>query len=60
MRIFECILRFSQTGAGDIKTLHGDMAGSLRLRFGDYRVMFYLEDGDMRIFGVRRRSEAYR
>jgi mRNA-degrading endonuclease RelE of RelBE toxin-antitoxin system len=60
MRIFECILRFSRTGAGDVNTLHGDMTGSFRLRFGDYRVLFTIEDGAMRIFGVRHRSEAYR
>jgi mRNA-degrading endonuclease RelE of RelBE toxin-antitoxin system len=35
-------------------------AGSLRLRLGDYRVLFTLEDDAMRIFGVRHRSEAYR
>jgi mRNA-degrading endonuclease RelE of RelBE toxin-antitoxin system len=35
------------------------MAGAFRLRLGDYRVLFTLEDA-MRIFGVRHRSEAYR
>ncbi len=60
MRLFEGILRFSRTGAGDVNTLHGDMAGAFRLRLGDYRVLFTMEDGEMRIFGVRHRSEAYR
>jgi mRNA-degrading endonuclease RelE of RelBE toxin-antitoxin system len=36
------------------------MAGALRLRLGDYRVLFTLHQGAMRIFGVRHRSEAYR
>jgi mRNA-degrading endonuclease RelE of RelBE toxin-antitoxin system len=36
------------------------MAGSFRLRTGDYRVLFSLHGGAMRIFGVRHRSEAYR
>jgi mRNA-degrading endonuclease RelE of RelBE toxin-antitoxin system len=36
------------------------LTGSFRLRIGDYRVMFELHDGTMRIFGVRHRSEAYR
>ena len=40
--------------------LHGDMAGSFRLRVGDYRVLFSLHEGVMRIFGVRRRDKAYR
>ncbi len=35
------------------------MAGSYRLRLGDYRV-FTLQDDAMRIFGVRHRSDAYR
>ena len=40
--------------------LHGDMAGSFRLRLGDYRVLFTLEENVMRIFGVRNLREAYR
>ncbi len=60
MHLFEGILRFARTGAGDVNTLHGDMAGAFRLRLGDYRVLFTLEDSTMRIFGVRHRSEAYR
>lgn len=43
-----------------MKALHGYMAGSFRLRLGDYRVLFTLQQNTMRIFGVRHRSEAYR
>ena len=60
MHLFDGILRFSRTGAGDVNALHGDMAGAFRLRLGDYRVLFTLEDNSMWIFGVRHRSEAYR
>ncbi len=60
MRLFEGILRFARTGSGDVHALQGDMAGAFRLRLGDYRVLFTLEDDAMRIFGVRHRSEAYR
>jgi mRNA-degrading endonuclease RelE of RelBE toxin-antitoxin system len=60
MRLFEGILRFARTGSGDVTTLHGDMAGTFRLRLGDYRVLFALEEDAMRIFGVRHRSQAYR
>jgi mRNA interferase RelE/StbE len=60
MRLFEGILRFARTGAGDVNTLHGDLAGAFRLRLGDYRVLFTLEEEVMRIFGVRHRSKAYR
>lgn len=60
MRIFDGILHYARTGGGDVAPLHGDMAGSFRLRLGDYRVLFALEDNVMRIFGVRHRSAAYR
>jgi mRNA-degrading endonuclease RelE of RelBE toxin-antitoxin system len=60
MRIFDGIVHHATTGGGDVSPLHGDMAGSFRLRFGDYRVLFSLHEGTMRIFGVRHRSEAYR
>jgi mRNA interferase RelE/StbE len=59
MRVFEGILRFAQTGGGDVNALHGDLAGAFRLRLGDYRVLFTLEGNVIRIFGVRHRSEAY-
>jgi mRNA-degrading endonuclease RelE of RelBE toxin-antitoxin system len=60
MRIFDGILHYARTRGGDVAPFHGDMAGSFRLRLGDYRVLFALEDNVMRIFGVRHRSEAYR
>lgn len=60
MRIFEGVLHFARTGGGDLASLHGDYAGSLRLRLGDYRVLFTIEHDTMSIFGVRHRSEAYR
>jgi mRNA interferase RelE/StbE len=60
MRVFEGVLRYARTGSGDAKPLHGGLAGSFRLRIGDYRVMFELHDDTIRIFGVRHRSEAYR
>lgn len=60
MRIFDGVLHYARTGGGDIEPLHGDMAGSFRLRIGGYRVLFNLHEGAMRIYGVRLRSEAYR
>jgi mRNA interferase RelE/StbE len=60
MRLFEGVLRFARTGSGDVTALHGEMAGAFRLRLGDYRVLFTLQENAMRIFGVRHRSEAYR
>jgi mRNA interferase RelE/StbE len=60
MRLFDGILHYARTGGGHVAPLHGDMAGSFRLRLGDYRVLFTLEENVMRIFGVRNRREAYR
>jgi mRNA interferase RelE/StbE len=60
MQVFEGVERYARTGSGDVKPLHGELAGSLRLRVGDYRVMFELHDDTIRIFGVRHRNEAYR
>lgn len=60
IHLFEGILRFARTGAGDITALHGDMSGAFRLRLGDYRVLFTLAETTIRIFGVRHRSKAYR
>jgi mRNA-degrading endonuclease RelE of RelBE toxin-antitoxin system len=60
MRIFEAVLRFAQTGSGDVTALQGDLAGAFRLRHGDYRVLFTLHEDTMRTFGVRHRSQAYR
>jgi mRNA-degrading endonuclease RelE of RelBE toxin-antitoxin system len=42
-----------------MEVLQGDLAPGLRLRLGDYRVLFSLKNDVMRIFGVRHRSQAY-
>ncbi|HXP83219.1 MAG TPA: type II toxin-antitoxin system RelE/ParE family toxin [Bryobacteraceae bacterium] len=60
MNLFNGVMHYARTGGGNVRPLHGDLAGSFRLRIGDYRVLFTLENGTMRIFGVRHRSEAYR
>ncbi|MFN0102319.1 MAG: type II toxin-antitoxin system RelE family toxin [Bryobacteraceae bacterium] len=60
MRIFDGILYYARSGGGDVAPLHGDLAGCFRLRIGDYRVLLGLNDGAMRIFGVRLRDKAYR
>jgi mRNA-degrading endonuclease RelE of RelBE toxin-antitoxin system len=53
-------VRFARTGSGDVNALHGNMAGASRLRLGDYRVLFTLDDDAMRIFCALHRSGAYR
>lgn len=60
MRVFEVLLRFATSGEGDVKQLHGHLAGLWRLRIGDYRLFFTLSGDTLRIHSVRHRSEAYR
>ena len=60
LRVFNSILHYARTGTGDVIPLHGRMAGSFRLRIGDYRVLFTFHQNTMHIFGVRPRSGAYR
>lgn len=60
MRIFEWVLHFARTGAGDVTRLHGDFSGNCRLRLGDWRVLFSLHENLKWISGVRHRSKAYR
>lgn len=60
MRIFAALLRFAETGEGDLKKLQGE-SGELRLRVGDYRVRFTEEPEDtLRIHSVLHRKDAYR
>jgi len=52
--------RFAETGAGSVKRLHGFDPPEFRLRVGDYRALFLLENDTMRVLRVRNRKEAYR
>jgi mRNA interferase RelE/StbE len=59
MHIFSALLRFAESGVGDVKALRG--ADELRLRIGDYRLFFVCPDADtIEIRRVRHRGEAYR
>jgi mRNA interferase RelE/StbE len=59
MQIFSAVLRFAQSGTGDVKALQG--RDELRLRIGDYRLFFVCPETDtIEIRRVRHRGEAYR
>ena len=45
--------------AGDVKQLT-NITPEYRLRVGDYRVLFEIEDGTIVVYRVRHRREAYR
>jgi mRNA-degrading endonuclease RelE of RelBE toxin-antitoxin system len=60
MQILHCVDRYLATRTGDVKKLKPPLTG-YRLRCGDYRVFFDLQDGNtIGIAGVRHRREAYR
>jgi mRNA-degrading endonuclease RelE of RelBE toxin-antitoxin system len=60
MSIFDGLLRYAQTGHGDVKALAAEFEGRLRLRLGDYRVLFSpIQDG-LHIHAVKNRKDAYR
>ncbi|MGO8732153.1 MAG: type II toxin-antitoxin system RelE family toxin [Terriglobia bacterium] len=59
-RVFDTLLRFARTGEGDIRQLKGRLAGKLRLRSGDYRLIISQSGDTLRILSVRHRREAYR
>jgi len=56
-RIDVRLTEFSASGKGDVKRLKG-RRGS-RLRVGDWRVIFYEEDGSIIIVAVGHRREIY-
>jgi mRNA interferase RelE/StbE len=59
MHILAGLHRFAESGAGDVKALHG--REEFRLRIGDCRLFFVCPDPDtIEIRRVRHRSEAYR
>jgi mRNA-degrading endonuclease RelE of RelBE toxin-antitoxin system len=60
LHVFDTLLRFARTGQGDIKQLKGELAGKLRLRSGDYRMIISPSGDTLRIHSVRHRKEAYR
>jgi mRNA interferase RelE/StbE len=59
-RVKQAVERFAQTGAGNVKRLHGIDPPEYRLRMGDYRVRFHLDGETVRVLRVRNRREAYR
>lgn len=59
-RVKQSVERFAETGAGNVKRLQGIDPPEYRLRVGDYRVRFHLDDDTLRVLRVRNRREAYR
>jgi mRNA interferase RelE/StbE len=60
LRILVALHRYAESGEGDVKRLSGEFEGLLRLRVGDYRVVFEETADAIRVERVRDRREAYR
>lgn len=60
MRILTSLHHYAETGRGNVAAVHADVAGLLRLRVGDYRVLFDETADRIFVHRVRHRSEAYR
>ena len=59
IRIFEAIENLSEGLKGDVKRLT-NYSPEYRLRVGDYRVLFEIEDEKIIIYRIRHRKEAYK
>jgi len=59
-RVKQAIERFADSSLGDVKKLQDVDPPTLRLRVGDYRVLFRDRGDSIRIVRVRNRREAYR
>lgn len=51
-RIKNTVERFAETGGRDMKRLQGLDPPEYRLRAGDYRIRFHLENGVIRVLRV--------
>jgi mRNA interferase RelE/StbE len=56
-RIDGKLMEFATTGHGDVKRLKGQVG--MRLRVGDWRVIFYEDKGTIIVAAVGRRREIY-
>jgi mRNA-degrading endonuclease RelE of RelBE toxin-antitoxin system len=59
-RVKQAVERFADTGVGNVKRLQGIDPPEYRLRVGDYRVRFHMDDETVQVLRVRNRREAYR
>ena len=59
MSILKALHRYIETGHGKVKPLSGDLEGLLRLRVGNYRVLFDETADTVTLHGVRDRKDAY-
>lgn len=59
-RVARVIVRFAETGEGEVKRLQGPLGAEFRLRSGNLRIRFRLDPGTIVILRVLPRDKAYR
>lgn len=60
-RVLAAVERFASSGVGDVKNLQGELAGTMRLRVGDLRVVFeWTDTSAIRVVRIVPRKDAYR
>jgi mRNA interferase RelE/StbE len=58
-QLLVALLRLRDTGEGDIAYLKGNLAGFLRLRVGQFRVVFTLEQRVLIVDRIGNRKDVY-
>ena len=58
--ILKALHRYMDIGQGQVKPLSGEFEGLLRLRVGNYRILFDETEETITVHRVRNRKEAYR
>jgi mRNA interferase RelE/StbE len=59
LSILKALHRYADTGQGTVTRLSGEYAGLLRLRVGNYRVLFDETADTITVHRVRHRRDAY-
>ena len=57
--ILKALHRYIETGHGRVKPLSGEFEGLLRLRVGNFRVLFDESEDSITVHRVRDRKDAY-
>ena len=60
MQILTALHRYVETGEGGVKPFSGELEDVLRLRVGNYRVLFDETENEVVVHRIRDRRDAYR
>jgi mRNA-degrading endonuclease RelE of RelBE toxin-antitoxin system len=60
LQILKALHQYAETGQGSTKFLSGQLEGLLRLRVGNYWVLFDEDDDSITVLRISQRGDAYR